>query len=86
MFCTGEIHAGDRLCAEAEGLFVAVDPERFAEMVERLEPLRSGLEVVAHGVEDTVAQHRPDLAPRHAELLFEGAHRPRRQAVEPEAA
>ena len=24
-FCTGEIYAGDRLCAEAEGLFVAVD-------------------------------------------------------------
>ena len=24
-FCIGTIHAGDRLCAEAEGLFVAVD-------------------------------------------------------------
>ena len=47
--------------------------------------VRSGLEVVAHGVE-RVAQHRPDLVARHAELLFEGAHRPRRPAVEPEAA
>jgi acyl-coenzyme A thioesterase PaaI-like protein len=36
-FCTGEIHAGDRLCAEAEALFVALDPGRFAEMVERLD-------------------------------------------------
>ena len=36
-YCTGEIHAGDRLCAEAEALFVALDPGRFAEMVERLD-------------------------------------------------
>lgn len=35
--CTGTIHAGDRLCAEAEGLFVAVDPERFAELFEAAE-------------------------------------------------
>lgn len=34
-FCTGEIHAGDRLCAEAEGLFVALEPGRFAELLER---------------------------------------------------
>jgi acyl-coenzyme A thioesterase PaaI-like protein len=27
--CRGTIHAGDRLCAEAEGLFVAVDREKF---------------------------------------------------------
>src|SRR5690606_26950361 len=26
-FCTGEIYAGDRLCAEAEALFVALDVE-----------------------------------------------------------
>ena len=35
--CTGEIHDGDRLCAEAEGLFVAVDPERFAALAEAAE-------------------------------------------------
>jgi acyl-coenzyme A thioesterase PaaI-like protein len=29
-FCTGEIHAGDRLCAEAEGLFVSVDFAKIA--------------------------------------------------------
>lgn len=27
--CRGTIHAGDRLCAEAEGLFIAMDPARF---------------------------------------------------------
>jgi acyl-coenzyme A thioesterase PaaI-like protein len=30
--CTGELHAGDTLCAEAEGLFISIDFERFAEM------------------------------------------------------
>ena len=35
--CTGEIHAGDRLCAEAEALFVAVDPARFAALAEAAE-------------------------------------------------
>lgn len=34
-FCTGEIHVGDRLCAEAEALFVALDPGRFAQLVEQ---------------------------------------------------
>ena len=32
-FCTGTIHAGDRLCAEAEGLFVAMGAERFQGLV-----------------------------------------------------
>jgi acyl-coenzyme A thioesterase PaaI-like protein len=36
-FCTGEIHVGDRLCAEAEALFVALEPGRFAAMVEQLD-------------------------------------------------
>jgi acyl-coenzyme A thioesterase PaaI-like protein len=31
--CRGTIHAGDRLCAEAEGLFVAVDRERFTRLI-----------------------------------------------------
>jgi len=35
--CSGEIYAGDRLCAQAEGLFVAVDPERFAALAEAAE-------------------------------------------------
>jgi acyl-coenzyme A thioesterase PaaI-like protein len=32
-FCTGTIHAGDRLCAEAEGLFVAMGGERFQSLI-----------------------------------------------------
>ena len=32
--CAGTLHAGDRLCAEAEGLFVTVDPERVRRMLE----------------------------------------------------
>lgn len=35
--CTGEIHAGDRLCAQAEGLFVAIDPSRFSALAEAAE-------------------------------------------------
>jgi acyl-coenzyme A thioesterase PaaI-like protein len=33
--CTGTLHAGDRLCAEAEGLFVTIDAERVRQMLER---------------------------------------------------
>ncbi len=29
--CKGTLHAGDRLCAEAEGLFIAVDPNKLLE-------------------------------------------------------
>lgn len=29
IFTTGTIHAGDRLCAEAKGLFISVPPKRF---------------------------------------------------------
>ena len=32
IFTTGTLHAGDRLCAEAEGLFVSIDFKRFAEL------------------------------------------------------
>lgn len=32
ILCRGTIHAGDTLCAEAEGLFVHIDPERFLAM------------------------------------------------------
>jgi acyl-coenzyme A thioesterase PaaI-like protein len=39
--CTGQIYDGDRLCAEAEGLFVAVDPARFAALAEQAEARRA---------------------------------------------
>ena len=32
--CHGTIHAGDRLCAEAEGLFVAMAGERFQQLLD----------------------------------------------------
>jgi acyl-coenzyme A thioesterase PaaI-like protein len=34
IFTTGSIHAGDRLCAEAKGLFISVRPERFGQLDE----------------------------------------------------
>jgi len=40
-FCVGQIFDGDRLCAEAEGLFVAVDPERFAALAAAAEARRA---------------------------------------------
>lgn len=39
--CTGEIYAGDQLCAQAEGLFVRVDPERFVALAEAAERRRT---------------------------------------------
>lgn len=30
--CKGTLHAGERLCAEAEGLFIAVDPKKLMEL------------------------------------------------------
>lgn len=35
IFTSGTLHAGNRLCAEAEGLFISVDFERFARLRER---------------------------------------------------
>ena len=32
ILCKGTLHAGDRLCAEAEGLFIAVDPKKLLEL------------------------------------------------------
>jgi len=32
ILCKGTLHAGDRLCAEAEGLFIAVDPQKLLEL------------------------------------------------------
>jgi acyl-CoA thioesterase FadM len=34
IFTTGTIHVGDRLCAEAKGLFISVRPERFGQLDE----------------------------------------------------
>jgi acyl-coenzyme A thioesterase PaaI-like protein len=31
-FCLGELYAGDRLCAEAEGLFIRIDFAKFAQL------------------------------------------------------
>ncbi|MBU3702548.1 MAG: PaaI family thioesterase [Acidimicrobiia bacterium] len=33
--CKGTLHAGDRLCAEADGLFITVDPSRFMDPTRR---------------------------------------------------
>ena len=41
IFTTGTIHAGDRLCAEAEGLFISIDFERFASLKQAREAQRA---------------------------------------------
>jgi acyl-coenzyme A thioesterase PaaI-like protein len=35
LFCTGELHAPDGLCAEAEGIFISVDMTKIAELMEK---------------------------------------------------
>lgn len=42
IFCRGALHAGDRLTAEAEGLFVSVGAERFRALFEERERERKG--------------------------------------------
>jgi acyl-coenzyme A thioesterase PaaI-like protein len=37
IFCEGSLWAGEQLCAEAEGLFVSIDPERYQQMFEARE-------------------------------------------------
>jgi acyl-coenzyme A thioesterase PaaI-like protein len=37
IFCSGELFAGDLLCAEAEGIFISVDIGRMAELMARRE-------------------------------------------------
>ena len=44
IFTTGQLWAGDVLCAEAEGLFVSMRPDRFAELKARREELARGAE------------------------------------------
>jgi acyl-coenzyme A thioesterase PaaI-like protein len=41
-FASGEIHAGERLCAEAEGVFVSVGRERFERLALERERRRAG--------------------------------------------
>jgi len=33
IFCEGWLHVGDRLCAEAEGLFISMDPTKFQSLL-----------------------------------------------------
>jgi acyl-coenzyme A thioesterase PaaI-like protein len=44
--CVGELYAGEQLCAEAEGLFISIQGERFQELLEAREaaarPAESG--------------------------------------------
>jgi len=45
IWVVGTLHAGDRLCAEASGLFIAFDPEKFLALLEaraRMEAKRAG--------------------------------------------
>jgi acyl-coenzyme A thioesterase PaaI-like protein len=34
IYCDGQLWAGDRLCAEAEGLFISLDPDRFGQLLQ----------------------------------------------------
>ena len=40
IFCSGELYAGDLLCAEAEGIFISVDIARMAELMARRQEAR----------------------------------------------
>lgn len=42
IFTTGTVHAGDRLCAEAQGLFVSIGPSKFSELKAARERRSSG--------------------------------------------
>ena len=42
IFVSGTCHVGDRLTAEAEGIFISVDFEKFAEMMRQREASRGG--------------------------------------------
>jgi acyl-coenzyme A thioesterase PaaI-like protein len=42
IFTSGELYAGEKLCAQAEGLFVSVDPARFRALHEAREKQRRG--------------------------------------------
>ena len=40
IYCSGELYAGDLLCAEAEGIFISVDIGRMAELMARRQESR----------------------------------------------
>jgi len=40
IFCTGELYAGELLCAEAEGIFISVDIARMAELMAKRQDAR----------------------------------------------
>jgi acyl-coenzyme A thioesterase PaaI-like protein len=42
IFCTGELYAGELLCAEAEGIFISVDIARMAELMAKRGDARPG--------------------------------------------
>ena len=35
IFAAGTLHAGETLCAEAEGIFIGANPEKFAALLEK---------------------------------------------------
>lgn len=41
VFVTGTLHAGNRLCAEAQGLFISIDFQRFADLRQRRDEQRA---------------------------------------------
>jgi acyl-coenzyme A thioesterase PaaI-like protein len=42
IFTEGRLLAGDRLCAEAEGLFISINPEKFIELKRQRDALEAG--------------------------------------------
>jgi acyl-coenzyme A thioesterase PaaI-like protein len=41
IFTEGRLYAGDRLCAEAEGLFISIEPEKFIELKRQREAMEA---------------------------------------------
>ena len=42
IFTEGQLFAGDRLCAEAEGLFISINPEKFIELKRARDEFEAG--------------------------------------------
>lgn len=42
IFTEGQLFAGDRLCAEAEGLFISINPEKFIELKRQRDAFEAG--------------------------------------------
>jgi acyl-coenzyme A thioesterase PaaI-like protein len=42
IFTEGQLFAGDRLCAEAEGLFISINPEKFIELKRKRDEFEAG--------------------------------------------